>query len=459
MAVDRQIKIVTSDDLDAELRAIVNDAAEYGERAEQAARDAGKTIRRFEDKPGDVDETVAQLRHALEDEIQIAQPIEGDAIIDVGEQDREIAKRALVHIKLSTLRQIAKGLDIPHSGNLDAVTDRIARKLKADRAEIARLVLQYETEPPPERRFTSRVFQLWESPGDLDALASRIDYVLNRYIRIGIARWFVLENVQRSASSLVLSGIFRFFKADADQSDDDLTLRAEEGSASAQLRVRGNEPIAEVQAKGERESKAIMAAFEGTSECRRREALKIGTESMRGHLAGWDAWSVFLVDLLGARFRSPNIEILNLTHAGFRTDDGGSEEANRPTIKAVRLEGRHLLDSRAACELLTRGQSLAELGMTVRYRLAPSQDVSLPLTVKLSKDHATILTGFGITEPSNALKCHAEVVAGVSSSLRHGLADEVSLSNLAREIANRASSDEAPSKATIFAPPDDDGSE
>lgn len=455
MDLSKQMRVIRSDDLDSALRKIADEAAEYGRKAERAAIDKGETALRLENKPGSIDETVAELRTALEDEVQIAHPIDSDAVIDVREQDREIAKRALVHIKLPTLRQIAKDLDVAPSGNLEAVTDRIARKLDASPTEIARLVVQYESEPPPDRRFTSRVFQLRDAVDDIVSVTKRLNYIVNRYIRIGIARWFVVESVQGSATQLSVKGIFRFFRADADQINDDLTLRAEEDSAPARLRMTKNDPAIQVDAKGERESKALILAFQDASGLRVQEDLRLGGNPIEGKLMAWDPWSVFLVDLLNARFRSTSIEILNLTHAGFQTEQAGSDEANRPSIRAVRLEGRHLLDSRPACELLTQGQGLAELGITVRFAASATEHFALPLTVKVRKDHVVVLTGFGIADPAVAKALHSEVIAGVSSSLRHGLADEMSLIRLANEVNKRANAEHAPDKPTMFAPPED----
>jgi hypothetical protein len=279
-----------------------------------------------------------------------------------------------------------------------------------------------------------------------------------RYIRTGIARWFIVRSVDATRVRLRLEGLFRFFRADAADFDDDLTLTAEEQNAAARLVLRAGEPIAEVEAKGEAESKALMAAFEGTSSLHRREALAPAIDPLQGHLAAWHLHSVFLIDLLHSRFRNRNIEILDLNTAGFKTERAArgskaeGEEENRPRIRSVRFEGRHLLDSRPACELLSAGQQLVQLGMTVRFRPDGAEDYLLPLTVKLATDHVVVVTGFGVVPPDIAQQLHSVVTSGVRRALRSGLADPPGLERLARQVRERANAEQDPTFPTIFAP-------
>lgn len=465
MAVKRR-PVIGAEQLDAELRDLVKEAARFGKRAEQAAVEAGESAE-TSGRETDPSRLVADLREALEEEVTVAHVAGGDTEIEPGEQDHEIAKRALVHIKLENLRQIARDLGVPDTGNLDAVTDAIVRELRADKKAIAELVVRYEDEPSPERNFTSRLFQLREGSEDLPALSERLTHITGRYIRTGIARWFIVRSVDATRALLRLEGIFRFFRADAAEFEEDLTLTAYEQNAAARLVLRVGEPIAEVEAKGEAESKALMVAFEGTGTLRRRDALAPAIGPLQGHLATWHTYSVFLVDLLHSRFRDQNIEILDLNTAGFKTERSGrrataEEEESRPRIRSVRFEGRHLLDSRPACELLSSGQQLVQLGMTVRFRTDGTDDYLLPLTVKMATDHIVVMTGFGVVSPKVAKKLQSVVTAGIRNELRSGLADPPGLERLARQVQQRADAEEDPTSSTIFAPeeaPPDVGTE
>jgi hypothetical protein len=464
MALRRGKAVISSGQLDAELRELVAEAARQGKRAEQAAVDAGVEALPGRRKAADLEQTVAEIREALEEEVTIAHDLEVGSGIEPTEQELEIAKRALVHIKLPTLRQIARELHLPDGGNLDAVTDVIARNLRCDKEAIAELVIRHEDEDAPPRDITSRLFQLWEEPDDLQGLAQRLDYICDRYIRTGIARWFIVRKVKATPQQLRLDGVFRYIRADAAQFDEDLTLTADEQNAPARLTLRVGEPIAQVESKGEPEAKALLAAFEGSSSMRRRKTLTPAMEVLRGRLATWHLHSVFLVDLLQSRFGAPDLDILDLSVATFRTERGvrrmpSEEEERRPGITSVRFEGRHLLDSRPACELLSAGQQLVQLGMTVRFSPDGGEDFVLPLSVKLASDHVVVVTGFGVVSPQVSQKLHSTVAAGIRDALRRGIADPPALERLARQVGERAEGEEDPSRPTIFGPGDDGAEE
>jgi hypothetical protein len=462
MAVKRARTVMTSEQLDAELRDLVAEAALYGKRAEAAAITAGEPMGEGGREAPDPGELAANIRAALSEEIVIAREVGGETEIAPAEQDREIAKRGLLHIKLQTLRRIAKDLGVPDGGNLENVTDAIARELGDDREKIAKLIVTYEEEPPSERNFTTRIFQLRDGSSDLPALERRLSYITGRYVRTGIARWFIVGGVQASASLLRLDGTFRTFRADATERGEDLTLTSDEQNASARLLLRSGDPFAEVEAKGEAESRAAIAAFEGSTPLRRLGLLTPPREPLRGELATWHNQSVLLIDLLQSRFRSGHIEILDLNIAGFKTErtsrrkKTGEEEESAVRIKAVRFEGRHLLDSRPACELLSSGQHLVQLGMTVRFTADTGDEHLLPLTVKLASDHVVVLTGFGVVSPQIARELHRTATDGIRKALRSGLADPASLDRLATAVRERAGSEEEPRLPTLFVSADVD---
>jgi hypothetical protein len=452
MADEHRMTLVKAEDLDAALRRILEEAREVGREAENAALRGGEEIRRVATKPDISERLLDELKSALYDEVVVAKPAAGETVIEQREEEREIAKRALAHIRLPRLRVIAEDLGLDKHGTLDEVADRIVRQFKSDREKIAELVVRYEEEPPPERRFATRVFQLRDAPEDQDAVAKRTQLFTNRYIRTGIARWFVINAVERLAGLLRMEGTFRYYSADATLEDQTYNLVAVPGAAQADLTLHGRDPMVEVEAKGTTESRALMTAFQHASGLRWRDSFSLAQLPVAEEVRHWDPRSVFMVAFLHARLLSDAVEIRNLTSAGFQTATTPSEEdqAARPVVRSVRFQGRHLLDSRAACELLVRGQGLVELGMVVRFKPNIEEAFVMPVTLRLERDHVTVMTGFGLQPPNAARLLHTELLAGVRKALRDGLADVKGFRNLAQEIRQRAEQDEPVARATFF---------
>ena len=113
----------------------------------------------------------------------------------MSEVKREVIKKALVGLKMPILRDIARGRGLSGSGASEDLATRVAASYHWNEEEIARLVLDNEADQATntERGFESRVFTFRESPTVADII-QRLAYVSGRYIRTGIARWFVFEN-------------------------------------------------------------------------------------------------------------------------------------------------------------------------------------------------------------------------------------------------------------------------
>lgn len=449
------MSVVRAEDLDARLRELLKAAAEAGREAERAAQESDRRLvaRRLESKPDLADQLLNSLREALEDEVLVAKQTAGEAVIEEREREREIAKRALAHIKLPRLREIADDLGLPRSGDLEEVADRIVRAYRADEEQIARLILEYETEPPPERRITTRIFGLLGPPEDLDRTADRVARFAGRYIRVGIAKWFVIDRVERSKRSLLVTGAYRAYRADADREENErYRLRAEAHGASALLRIMQQQPFVRVDAKEEGESRGALTAFLHASNLKKTQGLPLSSRPSGGELFSFDPRSIYLLDLLRNAFRSQEIEIFNLTAAGFETGEevSAEEEPRRPRVQSVRLQGQHLLDSRPACELLAAGQALVNLSLLARFRLSAEQDVLLPVTVRLERDHAVVFTGFGAPGPDVATALQQEVLRGLEATLRDGVLDWEALERLAAQIRQRAEQESPVEEADLF---------
>jgi hypothetical protein len=449
------MRLIRSEDLDTRLTEILERAAEVGREAETAALgdrepEAGEISR----APSEIsdEQLLADLRKGLEDEVLVARPAQGEAVIDEREEHREIAKRALIHIKLPQLRVIAEDIGLPKGGKLEDVADRIVRAYDADEEEIARLIVAYETEPPPQRRFTTRLFRISDSlDASMDATADRIRVFAHRYVKTGIARWFVIENVDERVGAIRMRGTYRFYNADAELRDDEYRLRAERASASGQLTLLAGRTVVDVETKGVAEGRAMMDAFAHASGIRRPSVFSLNLPPLEGELAGWDSASVFMTDVLNSQFRTRDVEIANLVMVGFEMGEQETSSA-RPTVRSVRFQGQHLLDSQTACELLTRGQRMTEWTAMVRFCADAENTSVLPVTVRLERDHLAVVTGFGAHSPTVARQLHKEVVRRLGSRLEHGVSDRGELYRVADQIRARAEQPEPVERATIFGP-------
>jgi hypothetical protein len=174
-------RLIRSEDIESQLRELLEEGREAGRRAEAAAVRAGDEALPLSNQPDNSDSLLSQMRDALEDEIVVAKPATGETVIERTEQDREIAKRALMHIKTPQLRNIAQELGGGRGGKVDELLERIVRSYGTDQEQIARLVVEYEAEPPPQRRLTTRIFHIWESESDLTEVGRRVESFSRRY--------------------------------------------------------------------------------------------------------------------------------------------------------------------------------------------------------------------------------------------------------------------------------------
>lgn len=454
--------VVRVEDVYLELDAFRARAATYAERAEAAAHAAGKTIRRLPDRSKVNERIYAKIVDALEDEVVIARPAEESGqVIGRREEDLEIAKRALVGLKAPELRKIAEGLGLPRGGKMDALAERVAQAYKVDAARIAQLVIEHEAEPPPERRLSSRLFPLNRVLTGLGNAEGVLQGLVDRYIRVGTARWFIFEKVSASNTQLFLEGTFRHYLADAKLDDEIYELTADRRSERARLTMHVQSRFALVEAKGDGESRAIADGFAFAAGIERAAGIDYGSPRLEGPAFAWTPRTGFMLELLRTRFGSPRIALFNLTTAGFSAAgqstvalvEEDSEVALRPAVKSVRFQGTQLLGSRAACELITAGQDLLELSMVIQWANDDATRALLPLSIKLARDHIYVGVGFGTQDPQVATAARDAVIQGIEGQLGAWPNDRGRLERLAQIIRDRARG-EQPEDDDILDDPD-----
>lgn len=452
MALD---PIVRLEDIDQRLERLAKTLAEEGRRVGEAAQAkrlaAGKVVRTIE-TPSFADEFLAEAREALEDEIDIARPADFEDDIEPGERDREIGKKALAVLKLDQLRKVASYQELDYRGEKEEVIERIVRALDADWGKIARLVLENE-EPRPERGVADRLFPILGTTVNVNAAHRVLLNYADRYIRTGIARWFVFGTSDPRGERLWLDGTFRTYRVDPIADDDDFfELNTVPDALPVRVRLDEGGMFVQTRAPGTTESRAAARAIMKVLGLRPSPGLPIDTTPRGGALMRWDQRSVFMAAFLQNELNRDGIEVLNLTSAHFETGEPTTGEDLRPNVRSVRLEGAHLLDSKTAGELLVDGRGLVGISLLVRFRPNRDERFVLPIQISLEREHVAILTGYGTERHEVALDLQRELVKRVKSAFGSSLRNEPELNRMATEMERVLREAEPIERARFFAP-------
>ena len=448
---DERTPIVPSEEVLGRLNELADEVAARGHDAGERALAQEDLVRRLRQRPRFRDQFLDEARRALEDEIDLAVPTAGEQQIDQSEVDREVAKKALARLKLPQLRRIAETRNLDPRGKEEEVIDRIVRAYDVDSSEIARLVLTNE-EAREERGVADRVYPIFDDSIDLDVAEERLRLFVGRYIRTGIARWFVFEELEHHAEYAFLHGVFRTYRVDPVGEDEEFTLNAAATAANVRVRIDRGGRFVVARSGGATEARSGVTAVAKVLGLRLLGALPIETRAHEGHLMHWDHRSVFVVGFLQRELDRDGISIFNLTSAQFETGEAPSDDVARPSVRSVKFEGAHLLSSIPACELLVEGRGLVGISALVRFQPNPDESFLVPLRLSLERDHLVVLTGFGTNRPELARDVQRIVVQRLIKALGEPLKNEADLENLARRIAGRARATEPVETADIFGP-------
>src|SRR5262249_45411912 len=82
---------------------------------------------------------------------------------------------------------------------------------KYDKQEIAQLILDNEEEPEADRGHADRMFPLAE-PIELGPTIDRLTLVVGRFVRVGVARWFLIERLEEFAKRLTVEGTLHTYR-------------------------------------------------------------------------------------------------------------------------------------------------------------------------------------------------------------------------------------------------------
>ena len=407
----------------------------------------------------DITERLRQkLKAHFEDEIVPAIPSEGGGYIDETELNHELAKKALIGLKLSRLREGSHeiGAQVTGARTAEDYAAAIAKALEWDDEAVADFVLQHEEEPTDNSGHGVRLYALdSKTVDDADQIESAIQALMGRYIRVGIARWYVFDDLQRLDDSISLYGKYMAYNADVDATKTQATLRSIPKIQIVVATIVSSRSVVEVSNVPVNAARAAVFAASAV----------LGHE-MLGHVpnADSDAERVsgkvhgsaeFLLSVLQDRLPNAGVKSVNPTIARFKMDTRSSPNgANIPTLKAVRFEGTHILDSVPACRFIAEeGRPLASISFSMGVQFVDIEGFtitsSFPVKISLESDHVQIVTGLG-NDPIRSKEAHGIVTSAVWDQVVSGLPEPSSLNQLIQRMEERAASGEISDRATIL---------
>lgn len=451
--------VVPAEDLVSEVESLLDLARKRGLEA-RGAQTPSRKARVFTSTPqkADIGEYLGEgLRQVLEAEVVPAVEEADDSGMFEHEVEREIQKKALVGLRIQTLRRLAATLGLDKRGRIEDLADRLARAYKYDEHAIAQLISENLDEPEPDRRFSERIFPLVNAP-DIDGISERASWSLGRFIRVGIARWIAFESIENvDSDGLKVIGALHSYKAYLSTDDDeDVSLGSSPSFTPVALYFKRGVSTVRVENVGASAARAALKALEAVSNVRSLGGIPgMGGDGLEGVLGTFDRHTVFLLDLIYNRVPRAGGKKINLTAAKFRMSreellEIENPEDDRPTLKAVRFEGRHLLDSVPACELIAEGRALVDISLTVGQALGSSdEEARFPCRFTLDRDHVAVMTGFGRIA-GLAMDLHAALVQSAEQEIAHGILDNDRLQELAERIAVFSKADTSPDRPTML---------
>lgn len=446
--------VIKAEDLDDVVAKLFAEAQALGAALRETP--SKRVITRHPRKADIKDRLSARLRTSLEDELVPAvQTVDGD--ISEREIDREVTKKALIGLKLATLRTIARQRGLATSGNLEDVAEQVAKSYSWDQEEIARLILAYAEPDDPARAHVDRLFPLRDSP-DMTYVRDRLSYVAGRYVRIGIARWFVFKEMRPiSASIEQVSGVVRTYQASVDETETGPQLHASPSRSDVRLLLDSHEPLVRVRQASILPARSAVRALAIAANVSLQGALQLPAVAATGSATRIHPQSLFMLDLLHTRLREAGFKDINLTVARFKMSDALVDDAeSRPILRAVRFEGAHLLDSVAACKLLADGRPLTEMALMIStVPKAGEYSRRYPVRVTLEPDHAAVITGYGTDKPESSLEVHRRIVRSLAAEMHAGHADVDRLQALISRVLEQARSSHDAKRATMLTDPAD----
>lgn len=464
LAAKRSIPVLRSEDVDALVEKMQQMLASHRESFAEQVRLPDRAAEALPELPDLTGLAERNLRRYLEDEVIELEKTGDEDTIRPSEVRRELMMKALVGLKVPTLREVAERRGIASGGRGAALAERVAASYEWDEAEIAQLVLDHTQDPAEtENGPATRIFVLRHA-ADFEDVRNRLAYAIGRYIRTGIAKWFVFQDYEASDESLQLEGSLRTYQALIDDAGDEAALRAQRAIMPSKLELHGDSRYLQVHGtKAVTGAKAMVSAFATATA---QEVLEYvpGTEVNAQVVPGsLHPTTLFLLDVVTHRLRGDLFRRRNPVLARFRLAKGGAtpvidvdeemQPKRRPQLSAVRFEGENLLDSPAACRLMSKdGRPLVDL--TLRVQAIDSDTkatlASFPVRIAIETDNVLISTGLGTGDSQRVEEVHRAVVNAVQLQIQDGV-DPTRAKTLNTVIRQQSASSEDEVEAKLLA--------
>ncbi len=441
-----------------ELRARVQAAFLEMPNHAQALREAGSQVAWAENftpataiRPRINEGAMTRLFNMLARDIALITPPDQDGDIPETERDREVAKRALVRLRITQLRQLADENDIEEIGTIEQLADRLAASAADDAAAVAEMVINQEL-PAHEHGLTTTLVALKENP-ELPRLAERLKRLQGNFARVGVARWFICSEVTSSTTEVVARGKLKYYRVNPKLEYERYDLASDPGEADAIIVTRFGRRWLEVSTRlrGDTSALSILASRVASFGLDRPLPLALHLADPN-ELHQWARRSVVMLGLLAQDLSHDGIELTNVAVAQFETTGDDSIGTNTPAVRNVRVGGQHLISHRQICELLVAGRAFSQVTGSVRVTLSSQEIVVVPFRAELSADDATVFTGFTqTTNESQTSEVHRRLIDCVQTAVQRTDLPSAA-SDWVAAIAERARSD-SPLEADILPPP------
>lgn len=393
---------------------------------------------------------VERLVEVLSKEVVFISPQDEDGGIPESEKDREVAKRALVRLRVTELRALAEERDIDPEGSVEALAERLAESANDDAADVARMVVG-GTQQAPEHGLVTTLFPL-DRTVDAAAAQARLTVLNTNYARIGVARWFICKSVAVSNGVLIVSGLLRFYRVNPKLDYDEYDLSSTPNVADAVASVRSGQPWLEINSRLRTDAPALARLLDRAGKLGLSRPMKLGLEPMTGDAALWARRSVVMLGLLANDLSSDGVEVTNVATAQFETvgEDPASNRA--PSVKNVRVGGQHLMSHRQVCELMVGGRALTSIQGSVRVRLSADERLITPFRIDIESEHATVYTGFTATATETQTSAvHRRLIECVERAVPRSQLPAVVLAQIPAIV--RRATEVSPDEADIIPPP------
>jgi hypothetical protein len=435
--------------LEASFARVVELAAEL-ESAGETTRGAVKLTLPEAARPQLQEGAVDRLFDTLAREVVFLGEQGEDGGIPEAEKDREVAKRALVRLRIGELRALAEEHDIDSTGSVEVLAERLAENADDDAAAIARMVVG-ETSDAPEQGLVTSLFPL-ERTIDVRETVGRFNGLNGNYARIGVARWFICRSAEASSGALVVKGLLRFYRVSPKLDYEEYDLASTPNVADAVASVRAGHPWLEINSRLRADAPALAQLLHRVGKIGLVRPMALGVLVPEGDAQTWARRSVVMLGLLAHDLSNDGIEVTNVAIAQFETVDDDPASKRAPSVKNVRVGGQHLMSHRQVCELLVGGRALTRIQGSVRVTLSPQQRVITPFRIEIEGEHATVYTGFTATTTSAETSAvHRRLIECVQRAISRTEVPAAATAQIPAIV--RRASEASPDEADIIPPP------